>query len=103
MLLTVTDRREFNVEFECTLDGVYITKYSDIPGLVLETESYDELLESLVAIAPELLENNLQISSEELDNVVLHVYLSHEKGTTRKGPRILVEKTNEYLVAALSA
>ncbi|MCY3542121.1 MAG: DUF1902 domain-containing protein [Gammaproteobacteria bacterium] len=98
--MTNSENREFKVEFERCTDGIYITKFSDIPGLVLETECFDELVETLLAIAPELLESNLKISPEEFDNVILHVYLTYENAGTRKGPRILVEKTDEHLVAA---
>ena len=39
---------------------VWITDSADVPGLFLESESFDELIEKVRAAAPELLHLNLQ-------------------------------------------
>ncbi len=97
--MTTTDKREFHVEFERCLDGVFITKSTDIPGLVLETESFQELMESLCILGPELLESNLHISAEELESVLIHVSIIQEESVS-KGPRILLDSKQECLIAA---
>ena len=38
--------------------GVWITDSDDVPGLFLESESFDELIEKIRAAAPELLRLN---------------------------------------------
>ena len=38
--------------------GVWVATSDDIPGLVTEASSLDELMERVLAVAPELLEDN---------------------------------------------
>lgn len=97
--MTTTGEREFHVEFERCLDGIYITKSTDIPGLVLETESFQDLMESLCTLGPELLESNLNLSAVDLENVLIHVSINQEESVS-KGPRILLDSLQECLIAA---
>ncbi len=39
--------------------GVWVATSDDIPGLVTEAKSLDELLQRVLAVAPELLEDNV--------------------------------------------
>ncbi|WP_082554942.1 DUF1902 domain-containing protein [Devosia sp. Root635] len=41
--------------------GVWVATSDDIPGLVTEAASLDELLERVLAVAPELLEDNAHL------------------------------------------
>jgi predicted RNase H-like HicB family nuclease len=41
--------------------GVWVATSDDIPGLVTEAKSLDELLERVLAVAPELLEDNAHL------------------------------------------
>ena len=97
--MTRSDKREFHVEFERCADGVYITKSTDIPVLVLETEFFQELMDSLCILGPELLESKLHISPVELDCVLFYVSIIQE-ASGGKGPRILLDSKRECLIAA---
>ena len=41
--------------------GIWVATSDDIPGLVTEAASLDELLERVLAVAPELLEDNAHL------------------------------------------
>lgn len=41
--------------------GVWVATSDDIPGLVTEASSLDELMERVLAVAPELLEDNAHL------------------------------------------
>lgn len=45
--------------------GVWVATSEDIPGLVTEAASLDELLRRVVAVAPELLEDNAHLVEGE--------------------------------------
>ena len=77
------ERREFHIDMECTADGVYITKSTDIPGLVLETTSLEELEQAASSVVPELLASNLGISQDEFENIDIQLFLSQEEPATR--------------------
>lgn len=44
--------------------GVWVATSEDIPGLVTEAASLDELLTRVLAVAPELLEDNAHLMEE---------------------------------------
>ena len=52
---------------------VWIAESPDIPGLILESRSFDELIEKVKTAAPELLE----ISGTKLHEVKLHFKAEH--------------------------
>ena len=93
--MVVISKREFRVEVEHSSDGVYIIKHSDVPGLVLESESLDEIIDALTDFMPELLESNLNILPDDLREVTVKVFHSRRNRKSKSGPRILVEQTLE--------
>lgn len=93
------ERREFHIYMEYTAGGVYITKRTDISGLVLETTSLVELKQAVYSVVPELLASNLGIPQDELENIVVQVFLSHETTTQPKRPRILIEESPQIVAA----
>ncbi len=42
--------------------GVWVATSSDIPGLVTEAETYDDLVDRVLAVAPELLRDNAKFA-----------------------------------------
>lgn len=44
--------------------GVYVATSDDIPGLVTEAATLDELLQRIAAVAPELMEDNAHLLDE---------------------------------------
>jgi len=42
--------------------GVWVATSEDIPGLVTEAETYDRLIERVLAVAPELLRDNTHLA-----------------------------------------
>lgn len=66
----------------CEDDEVFIASSDDIDGLIVEAESFQEMVESLQGLVPALLEANGQIKSRELNksldlNIRLNSPLSH--------------------------
>ncbi len=45
--------------------GVWVAASEDVPGLIMEAASMDELMERLQIIIPELMELNCQISGQD--------------------------------------
>ncbi|MDN5926587.1 MAG: DUF1902 domain-containing protein [Hyphomicrobiales bacterium] len=45
--------------------GVWVATSDDIPGLVTEAGSLDELLKRVLAVAPELLEDNAHLLADD--------------------------------------
>lgn len=55
-------KRTFTVKALWDVDaGVWVATSDDIPGLVTEATSLDELLKRVIAVAPELLEDNAHL------------------------------------------
>lgn len=88
----------FNVHIEFS-EGVYFTHLSDIPGLILESESLIELKEALYDAASELLQSNLGISTEEMGQVTVQVFLPCERNFVTNKPRFLLEQSQASVVA----
>lgn len=82
---------EFKVEIGLS-DGFYITENTNIPGLVLESNSLDDLKEALFDVVPELLESNLGISRSELCQVIVSVYFPFLNQVASNKPRFLLEQ-----------
>ncbi len=72
-------RQEFQIYIEQTIDGIYITKQTVIPGLVLECSDLDELKEAIYEVAPHLLTSNLKIPRDQIEDIALRVFLSQEQ------------------------
>jgi predicted RNase H-like HicB family nuclease len=60
-------RKRYLVTAEWDEDaGVWVATSNDIPGLVTEAANLDELTKRVVAVAPELLEDNAHLTEEEI-------------------------------------
>lgn len=70
-------------------ENVYFVQTSTLPGVHLETESYDEMLEVICDVVPELLVSNLGYSEQELSSVFVEVVNLEEINLPR--PHILRE------------
>lgn len=90
--------RVFSVEIEFS-EGVYITNQSDVPGLVLESESLIEFKEALYDAVPELLESNLGISTNEMGQVTVQVFLPRERTIATNKTRFLFEQSQTSVEA----
>ena len=96
--MSSTHNKMFSVEIRFS-EGVYITLHSDIPGLILESESLIELKEALYDAVPELLQSNLGISTEEMGQITVQVFLPCERTFATNKPRFLLEQSQASVVA----
>jgi predicted RNase H-like HicB family nuclease len=62
--------RTFNVFVSHdTKEGVWFVESSDIPGLNAEAQSYEQLVEVVLDLAPELIDVNVSDESDDLPNI----------------------------------
>ena len=61
--------------------GVWVAESQDVPGLVTEAASLDELAARLVIIIPELLELNSHIHSPQAPGFAIHAKKNQERFT----------------------
>ncbi len=75
-VLTVDIRR-------CPESSVLLCTSTDIPGLNLETNTYDEMKREIRLIVPELAQHNLNLSADDMANVVILVRSNRSSPTTQ--------------------
>ena len=78
-------------EFKVTLfvyeDGTFAAQGDDLRGLVLETESFDEMRKELLRLTPRLLRANHGLSDDEIKDVRINVSTCYVRDDKRKQPR----------------
>ena len=66
--------RNLNVVVSQDTDAkVWFVESSDIPGLNVEADSYEALLEIVLDAAPELIQTNLEGGEDDLPNIPLNI------------------------------
>ena len=85
-----TEETRYRIEIQKDKkEHIYFVQASTIPGVHLETESYDEMLDVICDVVPELLMSNLGHTEQELSSVYVEVVNLAE--LRLPGPHILRE------------
>ena len=83
---------------KCPESGAFVGTSPDIPGLTLEADSHEQLLDAVAEVVPQLLVHNLKLSEDRLGDCTVEVIFEDGLAERRPGaafdprrPRILVE------------
>lgn len=92
------DRRTLHVCLSrCPDSGRLLGMSDDIPGVFLETDTFDEMKEAIREVVPHLISHNLEIDESDLASVELLVLWSKddvpasERENSAHKPRVFIE------------
>ena len=92
---------------KCPETQVFLCSSEDIPGVCLETETFEQMKDAIRTVVPGLISHNLKIDERDLQDVVLQVFRTEEvalqstpgtKGQLSR-PRLLIEEPSNRAIA----
>lgn len=92
---------------KCPETQVFLGSSEDIPGVCLETETFEQMKDAIRTVVPGLISHNLKIEEKDLQDVVLQVFRTAEaelqstpgtKGQLSR-PRLLIEDPSDRAIA----